>query len=466
MTAETLDRPQRLPLIIEPMNRDETTSKDARLVNCYVERRPDKQYDVFQRVGLLQDSQPSGGAATGRGVYNWKGDIYKIFGSTLYKNNTSKGTIDTTGGVYRFSSCLGATPKLQLANGVFMYNYDDGAGLVKVTDADFPASFQKGPQYLDGTTYVITSLAAIDGSDINDPTSWTALNTLIAQIEPDGGVALAKQLVYIIALKQWTTEVFYDAANATGSPLAAVQGAKVNYGCASQDSVRDLDGVLYWLASNRNAGMYVVSLSNLKAEIISNPAIERLLDNWDLTTIYSWTLKHDGHSFYGLTSKNSNMTLVYDAKEKLWSQWTDTNGNYWPIVDSTYNSTFGHLLQHETNGKLYLADSSYKTDDGDLITVDIYTPNFDAGVKNEKTLNWIGFDADIASTELLVRYNDHDYDPTRWSNFRRVDLSRKNPGLPDNGTFRRRAYNLRHQKYGVRMPRIRNADLQYDVGSV
>lgn len=461
-----VDIPKRLPLLIEPGNRDETTTKDARLVNCYVEKRKDGGYDLFQRVGLSQFSQPSGGAANGLGVYNWKGDIYSIFGSTLYKNTTSKGTVDTTGGVYRFSQCLGATQKLQLGNGVFLYNYDDSNGLVKVTDADFPAAFVKGFPYLDGTTYVGTSAAQVIGDNINDPTSWDPLNVLIAQIEPDGGVALGKQLVYVIAFKQWSTEVFYDAANATGSPLAPVQGAKINYGCASGESPRDLDGVLYYLATNRNAGMFTVAVDNLKADIISTDPIERLLDNWDLTTIYSWCLKHDGHAFYGLTSKVTNQTLVYDRKERLWSQWTDTNGNYWPIVDSTFNSSFGHILQHETNGKLYLADTAYATDDGNTITVDVYTPNFDAGMKNEKVLHWLGIDADQAASELLIRVNDNDYNVNSWSNFRKVDLSRKMPGLPDCGTFRRRAWNLRHQKAGIRMPRLRNVDLQMDIGAV
>ena len=466
-SAPTMQLPKRWPLIIDAENRDETTAKDARLVNCYVEKRQTAdggpQWDIFQRVGLSQQSQPSGGAATGAGVFNWKGNIYSIFGTTVYKDGVSKGTVDGTNGVYRFSQCLGATPKLQFGNGVKAYNYDDGAGLVQITDADFPTAFVKGWAYLDGTTYVATSKAAIQGSAINDPTSWDPLNVLIAQIEPDGGVALSKQLVYVVIFKQWTTEIFYDAANATGSPLGTVQGAKINYGCASQDSVRELDGALFWLATNRNAGMYVVMLDNLKADIISTKSIERLLDNWDLTTIYSWTLKHDGHKFYGLTSVTSNMTLVYDASERMWSQWTDTNGNYWPIVDSTYNSTYGHILQHASNGKLYTADTSHANDDSSTIQVDIYTPAVDLGTKRGKYLPALYLDADQAQSELMIRCNDWDFDANRWTNFRRFDLSKRRPKLDNCGTFVRRAYNLRHAKNNVRMPRIRALDMQIDL---
>ena len=221
--------PTRLPLVVLPSNRDDTTGKDARLVNCYMEKQETGETTIVKRPGLAKHTQPSGGAATGRGVYNWKGDIYSIFGSTLYKATTSKGTVNATNGVYRFSSCLGATHKLQLGDGVLAYNYDDSGGLVQITDVDFPTAFVKGWSYLDGTPYVMTAAAAIQGGGINDPVNWDALNVIIAQIEPDAGVALAKQLVYTVALKQWTTETFYDAANATGSPLGTVQGAKARW---------------------------------------------------------------------------------------------------------------------------------------------------------------------------------------------------------------------------------------------
>lgn len=466
--SQTVQLPKRWPMVVEPMNRDETTTKDARLVNCYAEKRKlDGQYDLFQRVGLSQYTRPTGGAATGYGVYEWRGNIYSVVGGHLYKDTTDKGAVDTTNGIYRFRESLGATPRLQLGNGVKAYNYDDGAGLVQIADPDFPASFVKGWAYLDGTTYVMLPDAHIQGSDINDTTSWNPLNVLLAQVEPDLGIGLQKQLVYVVAFKQWSTEVFYDAGNATGSPLMTVQGAKVNHGCAAEGSIAELEGVLYWLATSRNAGMYVMKLDGLKPEPISTKPVERLLDNWDLTTVWSWTLRHDGHKFYGLTSKVSNMTLVYDATENLWSQWTDKNGNYWPIISSTYKaSTLQHLLQHETNGKIYYADTGYTSDDGDTITVDIISLNFDAGTRRKKQLGMLMLDADQAETELLVRHNDYDYDPKRWTQWRRMPLNQRRPFLENEGTFERRAYHFRHSKPNIRMPRLRNADLQMDLCSL
>ena len=464
--AQTVDLPKRLPLVITPENRDNTSVKDAKLVNCYMEKAGDGEYWLYKRSGLLYSSQPPGAAASGYGTYNWLGNIYTIFGATMYKDGVALvGTLDTTNGVYRFDSCLGGTPKLIFGNGVKAYTYDSGAGIVQITDADFPASFCKGWSYIDGTTYVMTPSAAIQGDDINTPQTWDPLNTITAQISPDRGVALAKQLVYVIALKQWSTEVFYDAGNATGSPLGPVQGARASYGCVSADSVQSIDDILIWACTNQSSAAQIVKMEGLKVQIVSTDPIERLLDKADFTTTYSMQYKNIGHRLYILTLVNSNITLVYDLDENMWHQWTDGNGDYFPFVSTTYDSSRRHIFQHESNGKLYLADETYYTDAGDVITVDIVTPNFDGGTNRRKQMTQMKFIADqVEGSELLVRKNDNDYKVGYWSNFRTVDLSKQQPVMSNCGTFVRRAYNFRHQK--ATFFRMKAIELQMDLGTL
>ena len=380
--APSVDVPHRVPLVTEPANRDESTDKDSKLVNAYVEyNKNTEEYHIFKRPGLLQTGDTKVG--NGYGVYNWNGNIYSIFGATLYKDGVSIGTVDATGGVYQFSASLGSTPRLQMGNAVKAYNWDDTT-LTQISGGNYPGNTYadavvKGWAYLDGTTYVLDVASFIHGSDVipglNRPDLWTdLLNLLGAQIEPDKGIALAKQLVYVIALKEWSTEVFYDAQNTTGSPLGPEQGAKINYGCISADSVQALDGDLFWLATNRESGAQVLQLSNLKAEIISSKPVERLLGEATFTDVASFAFKYEGHKFYGFTLKaaGDNVTLVYDLAEKLWTQWADADGNYLKWVSSTHLAGTGRIIQHETNGKLYLIDSAYTNDDGEVITVDVY----------------------------------------------------------------------------------------------
>ncbi len=467
--AQTVELPRRFPLVIDPENRSSSTAKDARLVNGYMEKTTDG-YRLFKRPGTLLSTQPSGGAATGRGIYNWKGNIYAIVGTTLYKDLVSKGTVDGTGGVYRFSSVSGGTPKLVMGNGVSAYTYDDVNGLVKITDANFPTSFYKGWTYLDKTLYVMYSPNNIKGSALDDAQTWSALNLINAQIEADTGIGLDKQLAYVVAFKQWNTELFYDAVNATGSPLSPVQGAKINYGCVSIETVQNIDGTLLWVGvspqqGTKGSSVQVISMTDLRPVPISVPSVERLLDGADYTNVFSWTLKIGGHSFYGLTLKAAadNFTLVYDLRERLWSQWTDTSGNYFPIVSMTAGASQARLGQHETNGNIYLLDSSYNNDDSSLFTVDVYTPNTDLGTRRRKNLAMLEFVADQQTGSVLqVRKSDDDYQT--WSNFRTVDLGNKKPFLSNCGSFIKRAYNLRHRANTAL--RLEAIEMQIDVGTL
>lgn len=463
--AQSVDIPKRLPLVITPENRDTSPDKDSKLVNCFSERMQDGTYWIYKRAGFARLSQPPGGAAAGYGVYNWLGDIYAIFGNTLYKNGVSVGTVNTAGGVYTWSSTLGATKKLQLGNGVKAYNYDSGAGLVEITDVDFPSTFVKGWAYLDGTTYVGTPDGFIQGSEINDPTDWDPLNSIQAQIEPDNGVALAKQLVYVVMFKQWSVEAFYDAGNATGSPLAPVQGAKANYGCVTGDSVISVDGVLFWICTNQSASTQVIMMEGLKVQIISTDPVERLLDEADFSTVYALQFKDRGHRFVLWTVKESNITLVYDIDEKMWQQWTDVDGNYFPFVATTYDENFNHIFQHESNGRLYSIGQMYYADDGDFIDVQIITPNYDGDTQRRKQLNLMTFLADQVDGSVMEVYkNDNDYQRASWSNVRTVDLSRPRPQLSNCGTFIRRAFKFRHT---ANTPfRLKAVELQVDLGTL
>lgn len=465
--APSVALPKRLPLIAIPSNRGITPDKDARLINGYVEQGASEgEVLVYKRPGLTPHSATSSvPAGTARGCYNWLGDIYSITGSLLYKNNTSIGTVDTTNGQYRFTQTLGATPRLVLGNGVEGYTYD-GATFANIVDADFPAAFVKGWGFLNATTYLSVSSAHILGSDLNDPTAWDPLNDILAYIEPDLAVATAKHLVYILCLKQWSVEVFYDAGNTSGSALGRVEGAKSKYGCRDERTLRNIDDRLCWVSTTKEGAVQVVKFENTRAEVVSTKPIERILSQFTYSsaTIYSWSFRAGGHGFYGLTV--GGYTFVYDLDERLWSQWWGMGLDYMPIVDSTYTASGVPLVQG-VDGLMYEIAFNVGTDtySGTTTTIvtDLYTPNFDGGVQGRgKQLSMLYVIADQTAGSLLkVRSNDWDYAASRWTNFRTIDLSRKEPCLANEGSFHRRAYHFRHD-----VPtafRCRAIELQMDL---
>jgi len=180
----------------------------------------------------------------------------------------------------------------------------------------------RGIVWLDGTFYVMDANATIYGSDLNAATTWSALNFITAEIEPGAGVALQKSQNYVIALKEWSTEFFYDAGNATGSPLSPVENGFNLIGCASGDSVANVDGTVFWLSQTRQKGRGVYMMNGLEHIQISTPDVERILNLSTLATVYSFGVKISGHTFYVLTLVDQNVTLVYDATTKLWATWS------------------------------------------------------------------------------------------------------------------------------------------------
>jgi len=462
--------PPRLPLVVSTSNRDSSTNKDAKLVNCYTETDPATgELYIIKRPGMASAGVIADGQI-GQGAYFWQGHTYTIFNGTLYRDGVSVGTgLNVTGGTYQWSSILGAIPKLVFNNGKQGYAYWDVGGVtanLHSINISYPETTVKGWAYLNGPEYVMDLFSVIWGSAINSVSvtgDWDALNFIRAQIEPDGGVCMAKQLVYAIALKQWSTEVFFDAGNAVGSPLGPVEGSKLSYGCTNADSVQSIDDTLFWVTTNKTASVQVGMMAQLAFRIISTKYIDKLLADADTSVMMSWQLKLDGHNFYVVTFKNSNLTLAYDIVEDRWHQWTDANGNYFPIVASTYDAQGRHILQHETNGRLYYASSDYTKDLNDVILVEIVTPIFDANTHRNKSnmiMNFVG-DQQTGSI-LLVSKSDDDYQT--WSKPRQVNLGQANPQLNNNGTFRKRAYKFQHAQ-DCRL-RLKAIELQYDIGTL
>lgn len=250
---ESVTLPPRLPLVIVASNRDGTVDKDARLVNCYIEVTKEGELDIYKRPGLSSFDVVAVDKP-GRGIYFWQGSLYSIFGDAIYKDGVLLDDgLDETNGVYRFDSNLGATPKLIFGNGAAAYATDGTtvSSALHSIDSNYPEETVKGFAFLNGFTYVMQPQAVIWNSannSVDQPGDWDPLDFIRAQIEPDGGVFLAKQLVYVVALKEWTIEYFFDAGNPSGSPLQSVQGMKIAYGCAHQDSVQKINDILFFLS--------------------------------------------------------------------------------------------------------------------------------------------------------------------------------------------------------------------------
>ena len=195
--------------------------------------------------------------------------------------------------------------------------------ITKITDADYPAVTVPGVAYLDGYFFVMDANGTIYNSGLEAPLSWNSLEFIACEAEPDGGVAIAKYMNYVVGFGRWTTEFFYDAANATGSPLAVIQSATIQTGCANGYSVAQFDGKLVWMGNSREKGRGVYALSgSMVPTKISTPDVDRILNADSLEKVFSWGAGFAGHSLYVLTLATSGISLVYDFTSQVWSHFT------------------------------------------------------------------------------------------------------------------------------------------------
>jgi hypothetical protein len=239
-----------------------------------------------------------------------------------------------------------------------------GTGFLEITDPDYPAETVKGIAYLDGTYYVMTPGGAIYGSDINDPFSWSALNVIQCQSEPDAGVALFRQLNLLAAFGEYTIEFFYNAANPTGSPLLPYSSGLLKLGCASAESVAAAENTLYFMGKARQKGRSIYVLEGTNVKSISNAFVDRLLNADDLSDIKSYFIKIAGHGFYILTLGTSEITLVYDTVSSLWSKWTQ----------QSLRTTLTSVAMTWANGVVTLVKASHGLSAGDYITISSSNP--------------------------------------------------------------------------------------------
>ena len=305
----------------------------------------------------------------------------------------------------------------------------------------FPSSgIVPGTAYFDTYVFVMTEDGKIWNSEPNDPTKWDALNFITAEAEPDKGVALAKHFNYLVAFGQWSTEFFYDAGNATGSPLLPNQTMRIEFGCANGDSVVEMQQTVVWVAVGRNTGRTVLMLEGTRPVQISDVSVERILNQSSLENVRSYSLKISGHYFYVLNLLDDDLTLVCDIKSKQWCIWTSYVNGQETILDGVFYTSYKNeaYALDNINGKLYNISEHHYTDETGPIQYRIRTPLIDAQSTKRKFIGRLEIVGDKIGATLRVRHTDDDYN--NWSQYRNVDLNANRSVLYQNGNFRRRAY--------------------------
>jgi N-acetylneuraminic acid mutarotase len=366
---------------------------------------------------------------------------------------------------------LSTQRKLIIKTSKSMYIIDSTTlAVTTVTDVDYPAITVPGTASVDGYVFVMDPNGVIYNSDLEDPTSWNALNFITAEIESDYGVALTKHLNYVLALGTRSYELFDNAANATGSPLGRVEAAFKPIGCIAPWSVAHIGDATLWIGRLVNDDPVVVLLLGFDAKVISDHVIQRILKNYGNDIRYAKGIfaPIGGHSFYiiqlGHFWNQFDRTLVYDINSMKWFEWTTIDGE----GEGCFNVSNATIRRGDTvvsgviDGLVYRLSSGIYQDGGQNINFEARTESWDGDIAIRKFVSLaklIGDLQTVSGSTIDFDYSDDNY--KTFSTARSVSLQTL-PGVTRLGMTDRRTWRV---KSTANSPiRLDGIDIVFSVG--
>lgn len=341
---------------------------DSRMVNLFPEVVPEggKEPAFLQRApGLRLVATVGDGPVRGMWVLNEY--LYVVSGNQFFQ-------VDSNWNVEYIGVVNGSGPVSMADNGTqifiacnplgYIYNARLGK-LRQITDADFAGAVTVG--YIDGyfvynepNSQKIWVTSLLDGTEI-DPLDFAS-----AEGSPDNLVSLIVDHREVWLFGTNSVEVWYDAGT-PDFPLARIQGAFNEIGCAAAYSVAKLDNTLFWLGKDARGQGIVYRANGYTGQRISTHAVEWHIQQYgDLSDAVGYTYQQDGHAFYVLNFSQANTTWVYDVATGEWSEraaWT--NGKFtrhWGNNQAAFASEV--VVGDYRNGKVYAYDLDvYKDND-------------------------------------------------------------------------------------------------------
>jgi len=316
-------------------------------------------------------------------------------------------------------------------------------------------------EYMDGYFFTLRADCVVVNCSVDDPTTWAAASFLTAQMYGGVGIGLKRQNNLLVAFLDRVIQFFYDAENTSGSPLANVEQACQQMGCASHDSIAEHEGDIFWV-TNHNTVAKLTGVTSLQE--IQTPNLQRLLDG-EGTAIASsvgYVIHVGGRTLYILNLSTAGRTFVYDIEDELWFEWeAAAGGAVWPIVAETMHSNVIRV-QHASNGWLYVLSTTVYQDDAVSFTVLARLSRVDFDTmkwKFCKRVDLIG-DKQASTTNVSLQYSDDDYGTL--STARTFDMAQTQCFGVNFGRFQRRGWQVSYA--GANPLRLEGLELRLRIG--
>ena len=317
-----------------------------------------------------------------------------------------------------------------------------GGVITQVKANGYPGETVPGLVVLGTFAYVMDSSGLIHCCEADNPYKWPLLNVVGADYEADPAVALTKYLNYVVAFGTYTTQFFYDAGRPVGSPLLPYLNANSRVGCAAAATVVDMGPTIMWVGRTLQFNRQVFMMNGMVPQVISTPAIDKLLNGSGYGTLFAFNYYSDGHLFYVISGFTS-FSLAYDMSTQQWYRWTDATGNAALLYSGSASNLDlnGFMVQSSLTGDIFRVGGQYYDDNGTPFPVEVRTGKVDW---QNNALKFFGFTQLICDRNTgMVTIDTTDDDYISYGPARTVDTNTPRPGLSRCGSGRRRAWRLR-----------------------
>jgi hypothetical protein len=457
-------------------NRDQAGTKDVIALNGFYDLIKDKttndnSYMFVKRDGTVEYPYEIP-TANIRGMHYWEDQdkLYVAYNDRIAIITASTGVLVTT--VVTFVSTTGevgftefyydtGSVKLVACDGLVLITIDSSNVVVTGSDPDMPTPMRPHPVFIDGYLFLIKSgTSDIYNSDLNDPLAYTSGDFITAEMLPDTLIRISRLNNYLVAFGSASIEYFYDAANASGSPL--------NRNDTPIKQIGYLGGLaahankLFFVGQTSHTEPEVFMIEDFKMESLDNPSLRRFIQPY--STFSGCVISQGGHDFYILTV--GTITYCMDLETGVWTRMALKGGTTFPAKYSVNLPFTGvgnvSVMAVEDNTSLFYFDPDVYQDDGVNYTVTVQTDKQMFDTMHEKTMARVLVVADrpTTSADLLVSITDDDYQT--YSTPRAVDLNQEFPSLYRWGRFRKRAFKL---DFTENAPlRMQHLEVDFNIG--
>jgi hypothetical protein len=304
-----------------------------------------------------------------------------------------------------------------------------------IADPDFPGAVTVA--YLDGyfvfnepNSQKVWVTSILDGLSV-DPLDFAS-----AEGSPDLLTSLVVSNREVWLLGTNSIEVWYDAGT-PDFPLARIQGASNEIGCAAPYSVAKADNSVFWLGSDTR-GRGVIYRSNGYTGIrASNHSVEWQIQSYgNISDAVAYTYQQDGHTFYVINFPSAGKTWVYDITTQSWHEragWS--NGDFVRHRSNCQMSFNNEIIVGDfENGNIYAFDMDVYTDNGAIQkwlrswrALPSGTNNLKRTAQHSLQLNCetgVGLNLGQGSDpEVMMRWSDdggHTYSSEHWTKMGRI----------------------------------------------